>query len=255
MYMGYWQSLDEYDRNKNSNIQEQRLPIELNGVNTDKGEEKVEEQQLTVEEEYQSSQFTQSETSTRQIQNVEQMSQISHDQSQITPLIQLHDVNISDSENHQLSVSELNGKVLLVVNVALDTSFAESNFHGLQMLHKKYGPYGLQVLAFPCTQFTIWDLDEQQFRQYVREKYGVTFPLYQQVEVNGRNTHPLFGFIKQQLGFSDVSEYDLRWNFQKILINRRGQVVRWFDHTFDQLQIENAIYELLVEPLDQQQQS
>lgn len=119
------------------------------------------------------------------------------------------------------------GKVMLIVNVASKCGFT-SQYEGLEELYKKYEDKGLVILGFPCNQFGDQEPgSEEEIISFCRLNYGVTFPMFAKIEVNGNNSHPLYAHLKDQrpglLGSSAI-----KWNFTKFLVDRDGTVVQRF---------------------------
>jgi glutathione peroxidase len=115
------------------------------------------------------------------------------------------------------------GKVLLIVNTASQCGFTPQ-YKGLEELYKKYSAQGLEILAFPCDQFGHQEPGtDAEIRGFCERNYGVTFPLFSKIEVNGDNAHPLFQYMKTESGglLTDA----IKWNFTKFLIARDGQVL------------------------------
>jgi glutathione peroxidase len=117
--------------------------------------------------------------------------------------------------------------VLLIVNTASQCGFT-SQYAGLETLYRAYKDRGFDVLAFPSNQFGAQEPGtEAQIDAFCKENYGVSFPLFAKIDVNGPNAHPLYTFLKQERPgiFGFVGNGDLRWNFTKFLVNRQGEVV------------------------------
>ncbi len=116
------------------------------------------------------------------------------------------------------------GKVVLVVNVASSCGYTPQ-YQGLQAIYGKYAARGLTVLAFPCNQFGSQESGSADtIRDFCTSTYKVTFPLFEKLDVNGANTHPVYQWLKNQPGATG----DIAWNFTKFLIGRDGKVVkRW----------------------------
>ena len=127
-------------------------------------------------------------------------------------------------------LSAYRGQVLLVVNVASKCGFTPQ-YTGLEALHKKFGPKGFAVLGFPCNQFGGQEPgSEAEIQEFCELNFGVSFPLFAKVEVNGKGADPLFQFLKKErpglLGTEAI-----KWNFTKFLVNRQGEVVKRFAPT------------------------
>ena len=119
------------------------------------------------------------------------------------------------------------GRVLLIVNTASQCGFTPQ-FEGLESLWRQYRGQGLVVLGFPCNQFAGQEPgNSSDIKSFCSLNYGVTFPLFAKVEVNGPGTHPLFALLKQQLP-GLLGSKAIKWNFTKFLVDRHGQPVRRF---------------------------
>ena len=119
------------------------------------------------------------------------------------------------------SLASFSGKALLIVNVASECGLTPQ-YAGLQELHKKYAAKGLAVLGFPCNQFGAQEPGtEEQIQQFCSTSYGVEFPLFAKVEVNGEGRHPLYAHL---IGDGE----DISWNFEKFLVDGDGQTIARF---------------------------
>jgi glutathione peroxidase len=129
-----------------------------------------------------------------------------------------------------ISLGIYDGKVMLIVNTASECGFTPQ-YAGLQKLHEQYGVRGLQVLGFPCNQFGKQEPgDAAQIGAFCEKNYGVTFQMFDKIEVNGADAHPLFKHLKDEapgvLGLEAI-----KWNFTKFLIDRNGKVVKRYAPT------------------------
>lgn len=125
------------------------------------------------------------------------------------------------------SLSEYRGRVLLLVNTASQCGFTPQ-YAGLERLYRSYKDRGFEVLGFPCNQFGGQEPgSEAEIGAFCEKNYGVSFPVFAKIEVNGPQTHPLYAFLKRQrpgiLGTGRI-----KWNFTKFLVDRRGRVTRRF---------------------------
>lgn len=119
------------------------------------------------------------------------------------------------------------GKVLLIVNVASQCGFTPQ-YKGLQALYERFKDQGLVVLGFPCNQFGEQEpAPESEIQQFCELNFGVTFPLFAKVDVNGPTTHPLFAYLKKEEKGLLGSE-GIKWNFTKFLVDRQGRVLKRF---------------------------
>jgi glutathione peroxidase len=127
------------------------------------------------------------------------------------------------------SLADYRGKALLVVNVASQCGFTPQ-YAGLQKLHEQFGPSGFEVLAFPCDQFGHQEPgSDAEIASFCDLNYRVTFPLFAKIDVNGKDAHPLFVWLKQQK--SGLFGDRIKWNFTKFLLDRQGQVQSRFAPT------------------------
>jgi glutathione peroxidase len=122
-------------------------------------------------------------------------------------------------------LSVFKGKVALVVNTASKCGFTPQ-YKGLQALYDKYQEQGLVVLGFPCDQFGNQEPGEsEEIAQFCEMNFGVTFPLFEKIDVNGRDAHPLYAFMKEAAPGLLGSEA-IKWNFTKFLVGKDGKVVK-----------------------------
>lgn len=127
------------------------------------------------------------------------------------------------------SFTDYQDKVLLIVNTATKCGFS-SQLKGLQSLYETYGEAGFVVLGFPCNQFKNQEPGtNEETEQACQLNYGVTFPLFQKVDVKGEHAHPLYDYIRQEKkGFVTST---IKWNFTKFLINQDGHVIKRYAPT------------------------
>ncbi len=136
----------------------------------------------------------------------------------------VYDFSAKSLSGEEIPLSKFRGKALLIVNTASRCGFTPQ-YSGLEKLHKTYGASGFEVLGFPCNQFGSQEPgNAEQIASFCSLRYGVTFPMFAKVDVNGRHAHPLFRFLKHAipgtLGFEGV-----KWNFTKFLTDRNGAPV------------------------------
>ncbi len=136
----------------------------------------------------------------------------------------LYDIEVTDIEGRPRRLSEFAGKALLVVNTASQCGFTPQ-YEGLEQLSRRYADRGLVVLGFPCDQFGHQEPgDEAQIRGFCTSRFGVTFPMFAKIEVNGAGAHPLYRHLKKEapgvLGIEAI-----KWNFTKFLVDPAGRVV------------------------------
>ena len=130
-------------------------------------------------------------------------------------------------DGKEIDLSQYQGKVVLVVNVAGKCGFTPQ-YEQLQALYQKYGPKGLVVLGFPCNQFKAQEPGTaEEIQQFCRINYGVTFPLFAKIEVNGDGACPFYKYLTS-LDTKPKGSGKIDWNFEKFIIGRNGQVVARF---------------------------
>jgi glutathione peroxidase len=148
-------------------------------------------------------------------------------------------------KGEEISLGEFKEKVLLIVNTASKCGFTPQ-YKELQQLYDEYYPRGFEVLGFPCNQFGSQEPGtEDEIAAICERNYGVTFPMFAKVDVNGENTHPLFKYLKSQAKGVLGSEA-IKWNFTKFLVDRNGQVVGRFASNVSPLKLKEEIEKLLV---------
>jgi len=119
---------------------------------------------------------------------------------------------------------EYRGKVLLIVNTASECGFTPQ-YAGLESLHRRFKEQGLVILGFPCNQFGGQEPgDAEAIGQFCQTNYGVSFPLFAKVDVNGADAHPLFVFLKHQAA-GILGTEAIKWNFTKFLVSRDGETI------------------------------
>ena len=125
------------------------------------------------------------------------------------------------------SLADYAGKVLLIVNTASQCGFTPQ-FDGLEVLYKRFKDRGLEILGFPCNQFGAQEPGAaDEIASFCQKNYGVTFPMFAKIDVNGDNTHPLFVHLKKEARGLLGSE-GIKWNFTKFLVDRDGSVFKRF---------------------------
>lgn len=156
----------------------------------------------------------------------------------------VYDFTVRDIQGNEKSLEEYRGKALLIVNTASKCGFTPQ-FEGLQTLHKELGGCGFEVLGFPCNQFLNQDPgNDEAISQFCSLNYGVDFPMFSKVEVNGAGAHPLFQFLKREAKGLMGSE-KVKWNFTKFLVGPDGQVIRRYPPTAKPEDIRADIEKLL----------
>lgn len=181
--------------------------------------------------------------------------------------MRFYDFEAIDVKGTNVKMNEYTGKVVLVVNTATECGFTPQ-YDELQDLYEKYQQEGLEILDFPCNQFGYQAPGtDEEIVSFCDLKYGITFPQFSKIDVNGDNALPLFKYLQNEKGFAGFapehpltsilegmmekvnpnykSEPDIKWNFTKFLIDREGSVIARFEPTEDMVVIEEKIKELL----------
>jgi glutathione peroxidase len=139
----------------------------------------------------------------------------------------IYDIPISDLGGSPSSLAAYQGKAILAVNVASRCGLTPQ-YEGLERLQKRYGDRGFTVLGFPCNQFMGQEPGTpEEIREFCSTTYGVTFPLYEKIDVNGANRHPIYAQLTA-VPDSEGQAGDIQWNFEKFLISPDGTTVQRF---------------------------
>jgi glutathione peroxidase len=134
----------------------------------------------------------------------------------------IYDFTARLGTGEERSLADYEGKALLIVNVASKCGFTPQ-YAGLQTLYETYGPRGFEILAFPCDQFGHQEPgSDAEIGAFCVSKFGVTFPLFSKIDVNGSRAHPLYVWLKSQK--SGLLGGGIKWNFTKFLVDRSGAV-------------------------------
>lgn len=152
----------------------------------------------------------------------------------------LFDIEVVRNNDETYSLSELKGKVLLVVNTASKCRFTPQ-YEALEALHLKYKDAGLVILAFPCNQFAKQEPESaDKIESFCQLNYGVSFPLHKKIEINGKNTTPLYRYLKSN-ATGLFGTKSIKWNFTKFLISPDGFTIERFAPTTNPRLLENQI--------------
>ncbi len=156
----------------------------------------------------------------------------------------IYDFSATSIEGQPVEMSTYRGQVLLVVNTASQCGFTPQ-YQGLQALHDKYADRGFAVLGFPCNQFGQQEPgDATAIQSFCQTRFGVSFPLFQKVDVNGSNAHPLFKYLEKAAP-GILGTESIKWNFTKFLVDGSGQVVKRYGSTTEPKDIDRDIAALL----------
>ncbi len=133
------------------------------------------------------------------------------------------DLTMKSLAGKDVNLSQYRGSVLLIVNTASKCGFTPQ-YKGLQDLYAKYKDRGFELLAFPCDQFGHQEPgDDDEIKSFCELNYGVEFPLFSKIEVNGDDAHPLYKFLKNEKG--GLLSDSIKWNFTKFLVDKQGKVI------------------------------
>ncbi len=155
----------------------------------------------------------------------------------------IYDYKVKNIKGEMVSMDQFRDKVLLIVNTATGCGFTPQ-YDGLEALYKKYREQGFEILDFPCNQFgNQAPGTEAEISTFCSVRFGTTFPQFSKIEVNGANAEPLFTFLKSQK--KGLLNSDIKWNFTKFLVDRKGNVVDRFAPTVTPEKIDGAVAALL----------
>jgi len=157
----------------------------------------------------------------------------------------IYDIPLKDIDGKDTSLKPYAGNVMLIVNVASKCGFTPQ-YAGLETLYKKYHFQGLEICGFPCNQFLHQEPGtDAEIKAFCTGKYDVTFPMFDKLEVNGDNRHPLYVFLA---GTNSPFPGNIKWNFTKFLIGRDGKILNRFGSTTkpDSDEVTKAIEAALV---------
>ena len=145
------------------------------------------------------------------------------------------------STNKDVWLNKYRGKVVLIVNVASECGYTNSNYKQLVQMYHKYNARGLEILGFPCNQFGKQEPKKNKYvAKFAREKFSVPFDLFGKIHVVGENRHALYRWLKESTGGLEPS-----WNFCKYLLNGEGEVVRFASAWIPPIELEGDVETLL----------
>ena len=155
----------------------------------------------------------------------------------------IYDFKALDNKGKELDFAQFEGKVLMIVNTASKCGFTPQ-YDGLEALNKKYKDQGLVIIGFPCDQFAHQEPGtDEEIAEFCRLNHGVTFQLMSKIEVNGKNAHSVYEYLKGAA--KGTFGNAIKWNFTKFLISRDGQTVKRYAPTVKPEDMEKDIVELL----------
>lgn len=178
----------------------------------------------------------------------------------------LYEISVQKMDGKSETLEKYKGQVLLIVNTATECGFTPQ-YADLQEMYEHFHDKGLEILDFPCDQFGHQAPgSNQEIATFCTGRFGVTFPQYAKIEVNGAGQSELFAYLKKEQGFKGFSnneagqfmhnmlsqkdkdyaqKSDIKWNFTKFLVNRKGEVIDRFEPTEDMENVIKKVYETL----------
>jgi len=157
--------------------------------------------------------------------------------------MEFYTYSAKDISGKEIKMEQYKGKVVLVVNTASKCGLTPQ-FEGLEALYKEYNEQGLEVLGFPCNQFSEQDPGaNDEIHEFCQRNYGVTFTMFEKIDVNGDKAHPLYKYLKSQK--KSLLTNDIAWNFAKFLIDPEGNVVKRYLPTTPPKDLKKDIEKLL----------
>jgi len=179
----------------------------------------------------------------------------------------IYDFSATLIDGEEIKLDRYKGKVMIVVNTASKCSYTPQ-YKDLENLYKKYNEKGLEILGFPCNQFAGQEpADNSEIQKFCQINFGVTFPLFEKIDVRGQKAHPVFKYLTEATHFQGINQDNasgrmlqaflneefpdyllgdsVKWNFTKFLIDRNGNVVKRFESNFEPMDIESDIENLL----------
>ena len=158
----------------------------------------------------------------------------------------IHDFQANSLDGRPIDLAQYKGKVLLIVNTASACGFTPQ-YRGLEALYRQFQQRGLVVLGFPCNQFRHQEpASNEEIGAFCEKNFGVSFPLFAKIDVNGRHAHPLFAQLKQAAP-GILGTQAIKWNFTKFLVRKDGSVYRRYATTVKPATLANDIEKLLQE--------
>lgn len=156
----------------------------------------------------------------------------------------MHDFTVKNIDGEDVDLSKFKGKVLLIVNVASACGLTNSNYTELAELYSSLKQSGLEILAFPCNQFSGQEPGtNEQIKEFACTRFKAEYPIFDKVEVNGPNTAPIYQFLKASKGGGFLGD-SIKWNFAKFLVDQDGVVVGRYAPTTSPKKIEGDIKKL-----------
>lgn len=155
----------------------------------------------------------------------------------------IYEIPVVKMSGQEITLNEYAGQVIVIVNTASKCGLTPQ-FKELETLYEQYKEQGLVILGFPCDQFMNQEFAEnEEIHSFCQLNYGVTFPMFQKIKVNGKDAHPLYQYLKSvQKG---IFSSEIKWNFTKFLVDREGNVVKRYSPETNPLEMVADIESLL----------
>ncbi len=157
--------------------------------------------------------------------------------------MRFYDFSANKMNGQEIKMEEFKGKVILVVNTASKCGLTPQ-FKELEELYKEYKDRGFEILGFPCNQFAKQDPGtNKEISEFCLINYGVSFTMFEKIDVNGETTHPLYKYLKSEA--KGILNKEIKWNFAKFLIDSEGNVVKRYAPITTPLKLKGDIEKLL----------
>ena len=155
----------------------------------------------------------------------------------------IYDFEANKLNGEKIKLDTFKGKTMVVVNTASKCGLTPQ-YEGLESMYEKYKDQGLVILGFPCNQFGKQEKgNADEIQEFCQVNYGVSFPMFEKIEVNGKDAHPIYKYLKSELGGLLGSK--IKWNFTKFVIDKNGKPVKRFAPTTSPEKMEDYIKEIL----------
>lgn len=156
----------------------------------------------------------------------------------------IYDFEANKLNGEKIKLDAFKGKTIVVVNTASKCGLTPQ-YEGLENLYEKYKDDGLVILGFPCNQFGKQEKgNSDEIQEFCQVNYGVSFPMFEKIEVNGKNAHPIYKYLKAELS-GGLFGSKIKWNFTKFMIDKNGKPVKRFAPTTSPEKMESYIKEIL----------
>ena len=156
----------------------------------------------------------------------------------------IYDYTFKNTKNEDIEMDIYKGKVLLIVNTASKCGFT-GQYEGLENIYETYQDQGVEVLGFPCNQFGGQEPGENsEIQEFCKMKFGVKFPVFSKIDVNGENAHPLYEHLKSQAP-GLLGSKEIKWNFTKFLVDRDGTVLKRYASADKPEKIQKELIKIL----------